>query len=233
MTPPLSTVLSTQKEVEVTDLLQEELIKAGSFESPEESAQRYIASHLISRLFITINSFRELVLGCVAVLAVKFVHKVMIIRGHSEAAARNAGGKLFTFGSYRLGVHGPGSDIDILCVAHTLSPCSRKSMALLMSRYVIYGGMAHASQTKTNIIITANISGVPIECVFARLALPSILDNLELKDDNPLSNLDERCVRSLGGMALDNLWYGYIIIVLLTRTQIGGGNSTFGAELSR
>jgi poly(A) polymerase len=52
----------------------------------------------------------------VATLVKKFVHKVMIIRGHSEVAAKNAGGKIFTFGSYRLGVHGPGSDIDTLCV---------------------------------------------------------------------------------------------------------------------
>ena len=58
----------------------------------------------------------ELVLGRISALVKKFVYKVSISRGLSEAAAQAAGGKIFTFGSYRLGVHGPGSDIDTLCV---------------------------------------------------------------------------------------------------------------------
>lgn len=59
---------------------------------------------------------REIVLGRVADLVKKFVRKVAYNRGLSESAANSAGGKIFTFGSYRLGVHGPGSDIDTLCV---------------------------------------------------------------------------------------------------------------------
>lgn len=59
---------------------------------------------------------REIVLGRVAALVKKFVKKVSMDRGLSEAAANAAGGKIFTFGSYRLGVHGPGADIDTLCV---------------------------------------------------------------------------------------------------------------------
>lgn len=55
-------------------------------------------------------------LGRVAALVKSFVRKVSLMRGLSEAAANAAGGKIFTFGSYRLGVHGPGSDIDTLCV---------------------------------------------------------------------------------------------------------------------
>jgi len=59
---------------------------------------------------------RELVLGRVAALVKKFVHRVCVQRGLSEVAAAAAGGKIFTYGSYRLGVHGPGSDIDTCCV---------------------------------------------------------------------------------------------------------------------
>lgn len=55
-------------------------------------------------------------LGRVAALVKRFVRTVSLSRGLSEAAANAAGGKIFTFGSYRLGVHGPGSDIDTLCV---------------------------------------------------------------------------------------------------------------------
>lgn len=51
-----------------------------------------------------------------AALVKKFVKKVSMDRGLSEAAANAAGGKIFTFGSYRLGVHSPGADIDTLCV---------------------------------------------------------------------------------------------------------------------
>jgi poly(A) polymerase len=61
-------------------------------------------------------TIREVVLGRVAAVVKKFVRTVSVTRGLSETAASAAGGKIFTFGSYRLGVHGPGTDIDMLCV---------------------------------------------------------------------------------------------------------------------
>jgi len=59
---------------------------------------------------------REIVLGRLAALVKSFVKTVSLACGLSEAAAETAGVKIFTFGSYHLGVYGPGSTIDTLCV---------------------------------------------------------------------------------------------------------------------
>ena len=61
-------------------------------------------------------------------------------------------------------------------------------------------------------IIKVVISGIPLDFLMARLALSSLAvpQNLSLKDDNLLRNLDERCVRSLNGMCE----FGVFIMVL-------------------
>lgn len=41
-------------------------------------------------------------------VAIEFVRVVSRKKGLSPAAVGAAGGKIFTFGSYRLGVYGPG-----------------------------------------------------------------------------------------------------------------------------
>lgn len=48
-------------------------------------------------------------------------------------------------------------------------------------------------------MIKAEIQGISIDFTYARMALAVIPENLDLKDDNLLKNLDERCVRSLNG----------------------------------
>jgi poly(A) polymerase len=51
-----------------------------------------------------------------SLLCTALIVLVTLYQGHSESTAAEVGGKLCTFGSYRLGVHNPGSDIDALCI---------------------------------------------------------------------------------------------------------------------
>lgn len=52
---------------------------------------------------------RLLVLGRLNQLMKRWIVQVSIEKGKTEEEAREVGGKIFTFGSYRLGVHGKGS----------------------------------------------------------------------------------------------------------------------------
>ncbi|KAI6152374.1 poly-A polymerase [Pisolithus tinctorius] len=161
VTPPISTAESSEREKEVTGTLMEELRRQGTFESVEEARTREM-----------------------------FVYQVSLKHGLSEAAASTAGGKIFTFGSYRLGVHGPGSDIDTLCVVPKHDLLRNMEGVAEVSAYVP--------------IVKTKICGIPMDFLMARLALSSIPDDLSLKDDNLLRNLDERCVRSLNGSRVND-----------------------------
>lgn len=65
---------------------------------------------------------REQVLGKLDFLFKDFVQKVSIENGLHPSLASDVGGKIFTFGSYRLGVHGKGKqDQRFLCPYDTIA----------------------------------------------------------------------------------------------------------------
>ncbi|NXS54805.1 PAPOG polymerase, partial [Brachypteracias leptosomus] len=110
------------------------------------------------------------------------------------------GGKIFTFGSYRLGVHTKGADIDALCVA----PRHVERTDFFQS---FFEKLKHQEGIK-NLravedayvpVVKFEFDGIEIDLVFARLSKHIISDNLDLGDDSCLSSLDIRCIRSLNG----------------------------------
>lgn len=56
------------------------------------------------------------VLSCLNGIVKDWIYEISLTRMPVEYA-KKVGGRICTFGSYRLGVHSKGSDIDALCIA--------------------------------------------------------------------------------------------------------------------
>jgi len=51
-------------------------------------------------------------------------------------------------------------------------------------------------------VIKLEYDGIELDMLFARLSYSTIPEDLDLRDDSILKNLDQKCVRSLNGMVI-------------------------------
>lgn len=116
--------------------------------------------------------------------------------------AQAAGGKIFTFGSYRLGVHGPGTDIDILCVAprYITREEYERDMYEVLKKQPSVSKISGIFKTKVPLIKMV-FDNVPIDLLFATLgSFDRIGDELRtLMDDTVIARCDEKTTLSLNG----------------------------------
>ncbi|XP_022230285.2 poly(A) polymerase beta [Drosophila obscura] len=133
-------------------------------------------------------------------LVKQWVKEISVSKNMPEAAAEKLGGKIYTFGSYRLGVHHKGADIDALCVA----PRNIERTDYFQSFFEVLKKQPEVTECRSVEeafvpVIKMNFDGIEIDLLFARLSLKEIPDDFDLRDDNLLRNLDHRSVRSLNG----------------------------------
>lgn len=130
----------------------------------------------------------------------EWIKKVTISKNIPEESAEIVGGKVCTFGSFRLGVNSQGGDIDTLCIAprHIDREDFFKSFYEFLKKQNEVKKIMAVEDTFVPVIKT-EFDGIELDMVFARLSLPTITDSLDLKDDNILRNLDIKCIRSLNG----------------------------------
>lgn len=126
--------------------------------------------------------------------------EVSLSKSMPKHHAEQMTGKIFTFGSYRLGVHGRGADIDTLIVAprHIDRSDFFKTFvnflrAMRNCEYVRPVEEAFVPVIKTK------IDGIELDILFSKLALKNVPQDQELRDVMLLKNLDEKSVRSLNG----------------------------------
>jgi len=131
------------------------------------------------------------------------VKQVLRSQGLPESIVNSAGGKIFTYGSYRLGVYGPGSDIDTLVV--TPKYIKRNDyFAHFPDLLVKMAGPGMITNLKAVEdahvpIIKFEYDGVDIDLIFSRLEQTQVPRNQSLLNDNVLRGLDDAEMRSLNG----------------------------------
>jgi poly(A) polymerase len=152
-------------------------------------------------------ALRYRVLASLQLVCDAFVKQVAKVREPNNAILiRDARGKIFTYGSFRLGVFGPGSDIDTLVVVPKY--VNRDDYFTFFPDLLMSMSPAGAITNLTAVsdafvpIIKFEYSGISIDLIFSRIAtlkqLPAEKD-FSLKDNNLLRGLDEQELRSLNG----------------------------------
>ncbi|NXW00361.1 PAPOA polymerase, partial [Fregetta grallaria] len=182
ITSPISLAAPKEFDCMLTQKLIETLKPYGVFEEEEELQRRI------------------LILGKLNNLVKEWIREISESKNLPQSVIENVGGKIFTFGSYRLGVHTKGADIDALCVA----PRHVERSDFFTSFYEKLKQQEEVKDLRAVEeafvpVIKLCFDGIEIDILFARLALQTIPEDLDLRDDSLLKNLDIRCIRSLNG----------------------------------
>ncbi|OVA12483.1 Nucleotidyl transferase domain [Macleaya cordata] len=183
VTKPISVAGPTESDFQRSLELEKFLVDSGLYESKEEAGKR------------------EEILGQINQVVKAWVKQLTRQRGYTEQMVEEANAVLFTFGSYRLGVHGPGADIDTLCVGP--SYVNREEDFFI----ILHDILAHMEEvTELQPVPDAHVpvmkfkfSGISIDLLYASVSLLVVPDDLDISNGSVLYNVDEQTVRSLNG----------------------------------
>ncbi|KAL3512211.1 hypothetical protein ACH5RR_024928 [Cinchona calisaya] len=183
ITEPISLSGPTEYDIIKTRELEKFLADVGLYESQEEAISR------------------EEVLGRLDQIVKTWVKNVSRARGLNEQLVQEANAKIFTFGSYRLGVHGPGADIDTLCVGPRHATRDEDFFGELhkMLSEMPEVSELHPVPDAHVPVMKFKFSGISIDLLYARLSLWVIPEDLDISQESILQNADEQTVRSLNG----------------------------------
>ncbi|KAJ0755538.1 putative polynucleotide adenylyltransferase [Helianthus annuus] len=183
VTKPLSLAGPSNADLLRTKMLNKFLVDAGLYESKEETDKR------------------EEVLVRIKQIVVDWVKQLTRIRGYTDQMVEDANAVIYTFGSYRLGVHGPGADIDTLCVGPSYV---NRDADFFFVLHDILSGMEEVTELQpipdAHVpVMKFKFDGISIDLLYASVSLLVVPDNLDISDVSVLYDVDEPTVRSLNG----------------------------------
>lgn len=140
------------------------------------------------------------VLSDVMKLSQKWIRELSLEKRMPAELANTCRAKIFTFGSYRLGVHNRGADIDTLLVAP--KHVERDDFFdTFQSTLAKMDGVEYVRAVRNAFVpvLKTKIRGIELDILFSTLALRTIPDDQKLDDSNLLKGLDQQSIRSLNG----------------------------------
>ncbi|XP_076943555.1 nuclear poly(A) polymerase 4-like isoform X2 [Bidens hawaiensis] len=182
VTKPLSLAGPSEADLLRTKKLNKFLVDAGLYESQEDAAKR------------------EKVLAQIKQIVVEWVKELTRLRGYSDLV-EDANAVIFTFGSYRLGVHGPGADIDTLCVGPSYV---NRDEDFFFGLHEILAKKEEVTELQpvpsAHVpVMKLKFEGISIDLLYASISRSVVPDDLDISDVSVLYNVDEPTVRSLNG----------------------------------
>ncbi|XP_042360287.1 poly(A) polymerase type 3-like [Plectropomus leopardus] len=182
ITPPISEDLPEEADLIQTRALFEALRSFGVFEDDLELKHREKVVKQLESLFK------------------EWLIEICVEMNVPESVTAHVGGRVIPFGSFHLGAHMKGADIDVLCVG----PGFLEREDFFTSFYKKLKAQEEvkdirAIEEASVPVIKLSYDGTEIDLVFARVGRKSVSDKLDLLDSNLLRSMDKRCVKSLNG----------------------------------
>jgi len=183
VTKPISMAGPTEADLHRTRQLEEFLVSAGLYESQEDGA------------------LRKEVLAQIDQIAKTWVKRITDERGYGEQLVEEANAKIYTFGSYRLSVHGPGADLDTLCVGPCYVIREEDFFGVLHDMLAEMPEVSelHPVPDAHVPVMKFKFRGISIDLIYASISLWVVPEDFDISQESVLCDVDEQSARSLNG----------------------------------
>ncbi|XP_057434821.1 nuclear poly(A) polymerase 4 isoform X2 [Lotus japonicus] len=180
---PISLAGPSDADIQRNLELEKFMLDSGLYESDEEAAAR---REVLRRLDQIVKSW---------------VKQVTRQRGYTDQMVDDANAVIFTFGSYRLGVHGPGVDIDTLCIGPSYV---NREEDFFFGLHDILAEMEEITELQpindAHVpVMKFKFQGISIDLLYASISLLVVPEDVDISQGSVLHDVDEQTVRSLNG----------------------------------